>query len=137
MSSREHAATASLLQRYFNLPNGNNVWNPVIDVYGDAFHFSPAGNGVKIAADAKLWRQGMAPQKWEFGTVQKCSNIPTGCVALGNPAYQVTIPISDLFYDPQIPGVYTPLVTFPHPAFMYGNFTIDLYNIQQKVLENQ
>ncbi|CAB4463637.1 unnamed protein product [Rhizophagus irregularis] len=222
MSSREHAATASLLQRYFNLPNGNNVWNPAIDVCGDAFHFSPAGNGVKIAADvavypaksyvpdppipglgpppcdtrghshariicevavgqnvaywknkcalwmtqpyvrcvlgiklyelrttrdplgrfnrrmkAKLWRQGMAPQKWEFGTVQKCSNIPTGCVALGNPVYQVTIPISDLFYDPQIPGVYTPLVTFPHPAFMYGNFTIDLYNIQQKVLENQ
>ncbi|PKY45733.1 hypothetical protein RhiirA4_460389 [Rhizophagus irregularis] len=210
MSSREHAATASLLQRYFNLPNGNNVWNPVIDVYGDASAdvvVYPAKSyvpdppipglgpppcdtrghshariicevavgqnvaywknkcalwmtqpyvrcvlGIKLyelrttrdplgrfnrRMKAKLWRQGMAPQKWEFGTVQKCSNIPTGCVALGNPAYQVTIPISDLFYDPQIPGVYTPLVTFPHPAFMYGNFTIDLYNIQQKVLENQ
>ncbi|CAB4404385.1 unnamed protein product [Rhizophagus irregularis] len=79
----------------------------------------------------------MASQKCEFETVQKRRNNPTGCVALGNPAYQVTIPISDLFYDPQIPGVYTPPVTFPHPAFMYGNFTIDLYHIQQRVLEFQ
>ncbi|GBC05111.1 hypothetical protein RclHR1_06040002 [Rhizophagus clarus] len=222
MSLREHAATVSLLQRYFNLPNGNTIWNPTIDVSGDDFHFSPAGNGVRIAADiavypsmsyvpkpptpglgpppsdirgnpharimcevasgqsaanwknkcslwmtqpyvrcvlgiklyelrttrdpqgrfnrrmkAKLWRQGMASQKWEFGTVQKRNNNPTGCVALGNPAYQVTIPISDLFYDPQIPGIYTPPITFPRPAFMYGNFTIDLYHIQQKVLEVQ
>ncbi|CAB4379900.1 unnamed protein product [Rhizophagus irregularis] len=189
MSSRELAATVSLLQRYFNLPNGDIIWYPTIDVYGDAFHFSPAGNGVKIAADvvvypaksyvpdppipglgpphgnsharinciklyelhttqdpqrrfnqrmkAKLWRQGMASQKWEFGTVQKRSNNPTGCIALGNPAYQVTIPISDLFYDPQIPGVYTPPITCPRPAFMYGNYTIDLYHIQQRVLKFQ
>ncbi|CAB5199635.1 unnamed protein product [Rhizophagus irregularis] len=86
---------------------------------------------------AKFWRQGMASQKWEFGTVQKRSNNPTGCIALGNPAYQVTIPISDLFYDPQIPGVYTLPITCPRPAFMYGNYTIDLYHIQQRVLEFQ
>ncbi|PKC01270.1 hypothetical protein RhiirA5_381858 [Rhizophagus irregularis] len=198
MSSRELAATVSLLQRYFNLPNGDIIWYPTIDVCGDAFHFSPAGNGVKIAADvvvypaksyvpdppipglgpphknkcslwmtqpyvrcvlgiklyelhttrdpqrrfnqrmkAKFWRQGMASQKWKFGTVQKRSNNPTGCIALGNPAYQVTIPISDLFYDPQIPGVYTLPITCSRPAFMYGNYTIDLYHIQQRVLEFQ
>jgi hypothetical protein len=65
------------------------------------------------------------------------NNNATGCVALGNPAFQVNIPIDDVFYDPPIPGVYTPLATFPRPAFLNGNFTIDLYEVQQTVLDSQ
>jgi hypothetical protein len=36
MSMREHDATVSLLKRYFNLPNGNVISNPSIDVGGNA-----------------------------------------------------------------------------------------------------
>ncbi|RIB10177.1 hypothetical protein C2G38_2043702 [Gigaspora rosea] len=87
---------------------------------------------------AKLWRQGMPTRKWHFGTVQKGSNVPTGCNSPGNPAYQINIPISDVFYDPPIPNIgYVPLVSFPRPAILDGNFTIDLYEIQQRVLDSQ
>ncbi|RIB08157.1 hypothetical protein C2G38_2147216 [Gigaspora rosea] len=87
---------------------------------------------------AKLWRQGMPTRKWHFGTVQKGSSVPTGCNAPGNPAYQINIPISDIFYDPPIPAIgYVPLVSYPRPAILDGNFTIDLYEIQQIVLESQ
>ncbi|CAJ0634005.1 314_t:CDS:2 [Entrophospora sp. SA101] len=87
---------------------------------------------------AKLWRQGLQTRKWHFGTVQKGSSQPTGCNAPGNPAYQINIPISDVFYDPPIPAIgYVPLVSYPRPAILDGNFTIDLYEIQRVVLKCQ
>ena len=68
--------------------------------------------------------------------MQKGSNQPTGCNAPGNPAYQINIPISDVFYDPPIPAIgYVPLVS--HPAIPDGNFIIDLYEIQQIILKRQ
>ncbi|CAG8488183.1 3544_t:CDS:2 [Ambispora leptoticha] len=67
---------------------------------------------------------------WHFGTVQKGSSQPTKCNSPGNPAYQINIPISDVFYDPPIPAIgYIPLVSYPHPAILDGNFIIDLYEI--------
>ncbi|CAG8591905.1 8779_t:CDS:1, partial [Cetraspora pellucida] len=73
---------------------------------------------------------------WHFGTVKKGSSQPTGCNAPGNPAYQINIPISDVFYDPPIPAIgYVPLVS--RPAIPGGNFIIDLYEIQQIVLKRQ
>ena len=58
------------------------------------------------------------------------------CNAPGNPAYQINIPISDVFYDPPIPAIgYVPLVSCP--AIPSGNFIIDLYEIQQMVLKSQ
>nr|CAG8675944.1 6027_t:CDS:2 [Entrophospora candida] len=85
---------------------------------------------------AKLWRRGMQTQTWSFGTVEKGNNIPTECNAPGNPAYQINIPISDTFWDPPIPTIgYVPLVA--RPAIIGGNFIIDLYEIQQVVLEYQ
>ncbi|CAG8483297.1 10466_t:CDS:2 [Scutellospora calospora] len=85
---------------------------------------------------AKLWRQGVATRKWHFGTVQKGNNLSTGCNAPGIPAYQINIPIGDVFYDPPIPAIgYVPLVV--RPAIIGGNFTIDLYEVQQRVLKKQ
>ena len=77
----------------------------------------------------------LSKKQWDFGTVHK-GNRPTGCNAPGIPAYQISIPISDVFYDPPIPAIgYVPLVT--HPAIPGGNFIIDLYEIQQVILTNQ
>ncbi|CAG8647987.1 7079_t:CDS:2, partial [Cetraspora pellucida] len=83
---------------------------------------------------AKLWRQGFPIRKWDFGTAQKGSSQPTGCNAPGNPAYQINIPISDVFYGPPIPAIgYVPLVS--RPAILGGNFINDLYGIQQIVFK--
>ncbi|KAF0551478.1 hypothetical protein F8M41_023418 [Gigaspora margarita] len=140
MCKSEHELVIALLQRYFNLPNGNVVSNPPIIVAGQPDHPSPNADGLVIAPDiaAKLWRQGAPTQKWHFGTVQKGNNNPTGCNAPSIPAYQINIPISDVFYDPPIPTIgYTPSGAPPPPAIINGSFTIDLYEIQQEVLNSQ
>ncbi|CAG8580803.1 5485_t:CDS:2 [Paraglomus brasilianum] len=81
---------------------------------------------------AKLYRQGMTVQ-WDFGNAKKYSrdpvNDPAGCNAPNLPAFQITIPISDVFWDPPfpIPPAYVPVI----PADIIGsNFIIDLYRIQ-------
>ncbi|CAJ0763256.1 15027_t:CDS:2 [Entrophospora sp. SA101] len=45
---------------------------------------------------------GVFTQKWDFGTLQYNSNQATGCNGPGIPAYQVNIPISNVFWDPPI-----------------------------------
>ncbi|CAG8760328.1 5088_t:CDS:2, partial [Dentiscutata erythropus] len=48
----------------------------------------------------------------------------------------ITIPVSDVFYDPAVPAIgYTPLP--PPAALMNAVFTIDLYEIQQMVRQNK
>ncbi|CAG8762717.1 12865_t:CDS:2 [Cetraspora pellucida] len=223
MCTQVHEVVVALLQRYFNVPNGNEIADPSILVLGQPLHPSPNADGLKIAPDiavysdeayvprppntglgpppsdtignshariicevavsqnyrglknkcalwmsqqyvryvlgiklydlrttrnthgqfnrsmkAKLWRQGMPTRKWHFGTMQKGSSQPTGCNARGNPEYQISIPINDVFYDPPIPAIgYVPLVSYPRPAILDGNFIIDLYEIQQIVLKSQ
>ncbi|CAG8474425.1 13099_t:CDS:2 [Cetraspora pellucida] len=99
---------------------------------------------------ARLWtRQTPAPPGstpatgiagWDFGTLQFNSNNPTGCTGPNIPAYQVNIPVSDVFWDPPIvagiPNVIGYTVAVP-PAITANNFTIDLYDIQQNFLETQ
>ncbi|CAG8709400.1 14214_t:CDS:1, partial [Acaulospora morrowiae] len=87
---------------------------------------------------AKLYRQGMAVQQWDFGNIKKHSrdpvNDPAGCNAPNLPAFQITIPISEVFWDPPfpIPPAYVPII----PANVIGtNFIIDLYRIQQMALK--
>ncbi|RIA85545.1 hypothetical protein C1645_830630 [Glomus cerebriforme] len=92
------------------------------------------------AMKATLWRQGVTKQKWHFGTVDKRGNqFPPGtniCNTANDPNFIITIPISDIFYDPAILAIgYTgPLAL---PIFYNANVAIDLYIVQQAVLMNQ
>jgi len=88
---------------------------------------------------AKLYRQGMPAQRWDFGNIKKNSrdpvNDPPGCNAPNLPAFQITIPISETFWDPPspIPPVYIPAI----PGNIIGiNFVIDLYRIQRIALKS-
>ena len=57
----------------------------------------------------------MAVQRWDFGNAKKHSrdpiNDPAVCNAPNLPAFQITIPISEVFWDPQfpIPPAYVPV----------------------------
>ncbi|CAG8734992.1 9434_t:CDS:2 [Cetraspora pellucida] len=83
---------------------------------------------------------GIFVQEWDFGTLQFNSNNPTGCTGPNIPAYQVNIPVSDVFWNPPIvagiPNVIGYTVVVP-PVVTANNFIIDLYDIQQNVLETQ
>ena len=80
----------------------------------------------------------MPTQSWDFGNIKKYSrdpvNDPPGCNAPNLPAFQITIPISEIFWDPPspIPPVYVPAI----PGNIIGNnFVIDLYRIHQVALQ--
>ncbi|CAG8672677.1 8788_t:CDS:1, partial [Paraglomus occultum] len=76
---------------------------------------------------------------WKFGTVKKDGSPigPNGCNCLDDPNYLITIPVADVFFDPPVPKIaYVPLAP-PPPAVMTTNFTIDLYEVQQIVLNSQ
>ncbi|CAG8728567.1 18_t:CDS:2, partial [Dentiscutata heterogama] len=83
---------------------------------------------------------GVSVQEWNFGTLQFNSDNPTGCTGPNLPAYQVNIQVSDVFWDPPIvagiPNVIGYTVAIPL-AVITNNFVIDLYDIQQEVLETQ
>ncbi|CAG8709168.1 753_t:CDS:1, partial [Funneliformis caledonium] len=52
--------------------------------------------------------------------------------------FQVTIPIADVFYDPPIiEGVPTPYAVYVPGTVVGVNFVIDLFEIQQEVLDSQ
>jgi len=89
---------------------------------------------------AKLYHQGMPIQRWDFGNIKKYSrdpvNDPSCCNAPNLPAFQITIPISETFWDPPspIPPAYIPVI----PTNIIGNnFVIDLYRIQRIALESR
>ncbi|CAG8777455.1 9946_t:CDS:1, partial [Funneliformis caledonium] len=76
---------------------------------------------------------------WDFGTIHYNSTIPTptDCNALNLNAFQVTITIADVFYDPPIiEGVPTPYAVFVPGTVVGVNFVIDLFKIQQEVLDS-
>ncbi|RIB08821.1 hypothetical protein C2G38_2146864 [Gigaspora rosea] len=90
-----------------------------------------------VRAVAKLYRQGIATQRWDFGNVKKHSRDPIGdpapCNAPDLARFQINIPVGEVFWDPPfpIPPNYAPLVP---PVVTASNFTIDLYCIQQVAL---
>ncbi|CAG8531961.1 9316_t:CDS:2, partial [Acaulospora morrowiae] len=93
---------------------------------------------------AKLYRQGMAVQEWDFGNARKYSRDLIGdsrnhslalCNVPNDPNFQINIPISEVFWDPPsfpIPPMYAPEI----PAnIISNNFIIDLYRIQRIALK--
>lgn len=94
-----------------------------------------------------MYRQGTTlVQEWDFGNAIKNSrdpladytnNDPALCNAPNDPRFQINIPVSDVFWDPQqfpVLPAYTPQV----PANIIGNvFSIDLYQIQRVALESR
>ncbi|RIB01518.1 hypothetical protein C2G38_2150419 [Gigaspora rosea] len=93
--------------------------------------------GGVLSSNAVLAGNGIYVKEWECGTIHHNTHTPTGCNAPNNNEFQVTIPVRDAFWDPPIlggvPNVedYTAVV----PDTVVGeNFVIDLYDIQQVVL---
>jgi len=53
-------------------------------------------------------------------------------------AFQINIPIADAFYDPPIVGgVLTPYAVLVPGTVVGVNFVIDLFDVQQEVLETR
>ena len=85
----------------------------------------------------------MVIQQWDFGNVRKNSDDPLGdvnnpalCNAPNDPRFQISVPISEVFWDPPspIPPNYIPVI----PANIVGNnFVIDLYRIQRIALKSR
>ncbi|RHZ78369.1 hypothetical protein Glove_165g7 [Diversispora epigaea] len=96
--------------------------------------------GGELSSNATLARAGVYVKEWDFGTIQYNNNAPTptGCNALNLNAFQITIPIADAFYDPPIVGgVPTPYAILVPGTVVGVNFVIDLFDVQQVVLESQ
>ncbi|CAG8718058.1 13498_t:CDS:2, partial [Cetraspora pellucida] len=90
-----------------------------------------------LSSNTTLAENGIYVKEWECGTIHHNTHAPTGCNAPNNNEFQVTIPVRDAFWDPpilgRVPNVegYTAVV----PNTVVGeNFVIDLYDIQQIVL---
>ncbi|RHZ75692.1 hypothetical protein Glove_212g214 [Diversispora epigaea] len=89
--------------------------------------------GSVLSTNTTLAGAGVHIKTWNFGTF-------TGCTGANLPPYQVTIPISNVFWDPPIAGGtindtgYVPEI----PEEVVGeNFVIDLYGIQYWTLNTQ
>ncbi|RHZ60065.1 hypothetical protein Glove_359g9 [Diversispora epigaea] len=54
MSNEEHDSVVGLIQRYFNAPNNNIIFDPPIGVSGDRFHFNPLTSEL-IAPDVAVY----------------------------------------------------------------------------------
>ncbi|RHZ65019.1 hypothetical protein Glove_319g151 [Diversispora epigaea] len=85
-------------------------------------------------------QSGVFTEEWNFGTINYHDDRATTCIAPNLPNYQITIPVREVFWNPPIVGGvpntarYAPVV----PAGVaIPNFIIDLFDIQQEVLENQ
>ncbi|CAG8807820.1 1406_t:CDS:1, partial [Dentiscutata erythropus] len=87
---------------------------------------------------AKLYRQGMATQRWDFGNIKKNSSDPihdpAPCNRPNLPHFQINIPVGEVFWDPPFP-IPPGYVSIIPPVVTINNFTIDLYLIQQVALE--
>jgi hypothetical protein len=93
-----------------------------------------------------LYQQGAVVQEWDFGNAIKNSrdpladytnNNPALCNTPNDPRFQINIPVSDVFWDPQqfpVLPAYAPQV----PANINVNvFSIDLYRIQRIALKSR
>ncbi|RGB23594.1 hypothetical protein C1646_774277 [Rhizophagus diaphanus] len=89
----------------------------------------PTGTSV-LSTNATLAAAGVHVTEWDFGTIQHNNNTPTptGCTTLNNAAFRILIPTIDAFYDSPTAAVL--------PVTVVGaNFTIDLFELQQVVME--
>lgn len=84
--------------------------------------------------------------QWDFGSIQKGARIRqgariplTGCIGPGIPGFVINIPVREVFFNPPIPPPPGYLSIVPGGANINNaaTFNIDLYNIQQEVLNSQ
>ncbi|CAG8726273.1 17274_t:CDS:2, partial [Funneliformis caledonium] len=93
----------------------------------------PAPLGCIAPTNPALVAAGVSVLEWDFGTLQLNSNQATGCNAPNNHQYQVTIPVSEVFWDPPVAPVTPYVATIPATATVaVNNFVIDLYRIQRE-----
>ncbi|CAB4424922.1 unnamed protein product [Rhizophagus irregularis] len=101
---------------------------------------------------ARLWTRQAAPiperhiavaglpgvyyEEWNFGTHDYYTGALTACIGPGLINYQVNIPVQEVFWNPSIIGG-SPYVIAVPGVVTAPNFIIDLYQIQQVVLQNQ
>ncbi|RHZ82153.1 hypothetical protein Glove_113g17 [Diversispora epigaea] len=114
----------------------------------------PATNQFDRRMIARLYTRSIAPlpnhvavngqpgvyfEEWEFGTLDVNGNA-TACNGVDLPAYQINIPVQEVFWNPPIvggaPSTAGYAIAIP-PGLAANNFVIDLYRIQQVVLRNQ
>ncbi|CAB5312013.1 unnamed protein product [Rhizophagus irregularis] len=97
-------------------PPGDKSGNPHARIMCESHMREPTTGYYYRTMTAKLYRQGMAVQRWDFGNIKKHSRDPItdppGCNAPNLAAYQITIPINEVFWDPPfpIPPGYTPAI---------------------------
>ncbi|CAG8650570.1 550_t:CDS:2 [Gigaspora margarita] len=58
--------------------------------------------GGLLSSNATLSGNGVYVKEWECGTIHHSTNTPTDCNAPNNDQFKVTIPVSDVFWDPPI-----------------------------------
>ncbi|RHZ75339.1 hypothetical protein Glove_216g14 [Diversispora epigaea] len=162
MSVEEHDSVVELIQRYFNAPNNNIIVDPPIEVSGDRFHFSPFGMGELIAPDVSIYpnenyvQQPRIPypgpppgskkgkvhariiimdeskyREWAFGTLTtfllRVMHLTSLYLELISRLHKYSESADEKDeYVPRVPLAITAV-----------NFSIDLYQIQQKVLSMQ
>ncbi|CAB5385690.1 unnamed protein product [Rhizophagus irregularis] len=105
---------------------------------------------------ARLWTRQAAPiperhiavaglpgvyyEEWNFGTHDYYTGALTACIGSGLINYQVNIPVQEVFWNPSIiggsPSIAGYVIAVPG-VVTAPNFIIDLYQIQQVVLQNQ
>ncbi|CAG8470640.1 850_t:CDS:2 [Funneliformis caledonium] len=100
--------------------------------------------GFTVSTDPNLPR--VSFRTWDFGTLLYGTTNANACTAPNLPAYQVTIPIEDVFWNPPIvPNTTTRtnilnetgyIITVPN-VITVPNFIIDLFAVQQAVLDTQ
>ncbi|RHZ47099.1 hypothetical protein Glove_593g20 [Diversispora epigaea] len=96
-----------------------------------AMLWSPTPKQVTVAR-----QPGVFVEEWNFGTIDYYNVLTTACAGPGLPNYQINIPVHNVFWNPPIVGVpNTARYVTAIPAS--PNFTIDLFQIQQVVLQNQ
>ncbi|CAI2194875.1 14313_t:CDS:2, partial [Funneliformis geosporum] len=105
-----------------------NYGNPHARIICEVANCQNIGQLIENDKIALLYQQEVPEyQIWDFGTHQTGKQ---GCIAPNIPAYQINIPVNQVFWDPPtIPAAagYVPVVP---PAVTLANFTIDLYIIQ-------
>ncbi|CAG8717856.1 4943_t:CDS:2, partial [Gigaspora rosea] len=93
--------------------------------------------GGVLSSNATLAENGIYVKEWECGTIHHNTHTPTGYNTPNNDQFQVTIPVSDVFWDSPIlggiPNVEDYIAVIPNTV-VGENFVIDLYNIQQVAL---
>ncbi|RHZ50877.1 hypothetical protein Glove_490g51 [Diversispora epigaea] len=82
-----------------------NSWRTRCETWMYEFHAQlwtrqyPASAGFVAVTNPDL--SGVSSKIWDFGTLLHNTTTPTTCIGPGIPAYQVTIPVESVFWNPR------------------------------------